>query len=202
MNLNRYQWTVPFLKSVPHILDPDRFQVFVHSKIFAIECIHNVFLRIRHGRNFQFHLSPMICSICYNNYIMFTVWNSVLHLEKLRKYYFGENREEWTLEKDYLWMKTVNSGVILENMGYNKFTNLKPRSSGMRALTALIRSKCFVFLVRDCRISPQVNPKSVHFFMNSRIFQKKSDFFTKKPILAHYLPQYSLNYLTFQHIYR
>jgi len=99
MNLNRYQWTVPFLKSVPHILDPDRFQVFVHSKIFAIECIHNVFLRIRHGRNFQFHLSPMICSICYNNYIMFTVWNSVLHLEKLRKYYFGENREEWTLEK-------------------------------------------------------------------------------------------------------
>jgi len=99
MNLNRYQWTVPFLKSVPHILDPDRFQVIVHSKIFAIECIHNVFLRIRHGRNFQFHLSPMICSICYNNYIMFTVWNSVLHLEKLRKYYFGENREEWTLEK-------------------------------------------------------------------------------------------------------
>ena len=99
MNLNRYQWTVPFLKSVPHILDPDRFQVIVHSKIFAIECIHNVFLRIRHGRNFKFHISPMICSICYNNYIMFTVWNSVLHLEKLRKYYFGENREEWTLEK-------------------------------------------------------------------------------------------------------
>jgi len=25
-------------------------------------------------------------------------------------------------------------------------------------------------LFRDCRINPQVNPKSVHFFMNSRIF--------------------------------
>ena len=98
MNLNHYQWTVPFLKSVPHLLDPDRFQVIVHSKIFAIECIHNVFLRIRHGRNFQFHLSPMIYFLCSNYYIKFTAWNSVLHLEKLRKYFFGENREEWTLE--------------------------------------------------------------------------------------------------------
>ena len=54
MKINRYQWTVPVLKSVPHILDSDRFQVIVHSQIFAIECIHNVFLRIRHGLKFQY----------------------------------------------------------------------------------------------------------------------------------------------------
>jgi len=42
---------------------------------------------------------------------------------------------------------------VFQKYIYNKFTNLKPRSSGMRALTALIRSKCFVFLVRDCRKS-------------------------------------------------
>jgi len=54
MKSNRYQWTARFLKSVPHFLDPYRFQVIVHSQIFAIECIHNVFLRIHHGRKFQY----------------------------------------------------------------------------------------------------------------------------------------------------
>ena len=52
-------------------------------------------------------------------------------------------------------------------------------------------------IYRDCRITQKIHPISVHFFMNSRIFQKKSNFFTKKSKLAHYLPQYSLIHLTF-----
>ena len=51
---------------------------------------------------------------------MVVVLNSVLQLKNLIKCSTGENRDAWTLWEVIYWMKTVNLGEILENMGYNE----------------------------------------------------------------------------------
>ncbi|RLB08964.1 MAG: hypothetical protein DRG27_05005 [Deltaproteobacteria bacterium] len=48
---------------------------------------------------------------------MVVVLNSVLQLKNLIKCSTGKNRDAWTLWEVIYWMKTVNLGEILENMG-------------------------------------------------------------------------------------
>ena len=50
---------------------------------------------------------------------MVVVLNSVLQLKNLIKCSTGENRDAWTLWEVIYWMKTVNLGETLENMGSN-----------------------------------------------------------------------------------